>query len=222
MKEKGPFITNVENFNDQIKAEEILNAVSHGIGALLAIAGTAVMIVHSVRTGKAIDVVSASIYCFGLIFLYLMSTLYHSMQHRGAKKIFQKFDHCSIFFLIVGSYAPICLSLLGGKLGWTIFGVNLFFAVLGIAANAVSVARWSSLSLVLYLLMGWSIMAGIKPLLQLVSFHGFLLLLFGGLFYSIGVIFYTIRKPRFMHGVWHLFVLCGSICHYFFILFYIL
>lgn len=215
-------MTNVKNFNDQTKAEEILNAVSHGIGVLLAIAGTAVMIVHSAGTGRTVDIVSASIYCFGLIFLYLMSTLYHSMQNRRVKKVFQKFDHCSIFFLIVGSYAPICLSLLGGKLGWTIFGVNLFFTVLGITANAVSVERWSKVSLALYLLMGWSIMVGIKPLLQLISFHAFLLLLLGGLFYSIGVIFYTIQKPRFMHGVWHMFVLCGSICHYFFIFFYIL
>ena len=215
-------MTNVENFNDQTKAEEILNAISHGIGVLLAIGGTAVMIVHATGTGRVIDVVSASIYCFGLIFLYLMSTLYHSMQIRRVKRIFQKFDHCSIFFLIVGSYAPICLSLLGGKLGWAIFGVNLFFAALGIVANAVNVTRWSKLSLALYLLMGWSIMAGIKPLLQLISFNAFLLLLLGGLFYSIGVIFYTIKKPRFMHGVWHLFVLCGSICHYFFIFFYIL
>lgn len=215
-------MTNVENFNDQTKPEEILNSISHGIGVLLAIAGTAVMIVHAVGTGRAVDVVSASIYCFGLIFLYLMSTLYHSMQSRRVKRIFQKFDHCSIFFLIVGSYAPICLSLLGGKLGWAIFGVNLFFAALGVIANAVSVARWGKISLALYLLMGWSIMAGIKPLLQLISSHAFLLLLFGGLFYSIGVIFYTIRKPRFMHGVWHLFVLCGSICHYFFIFFFVL
>ncbi len=215
-------MTNVKNFNDQTKAEEILNAVSHGIGVLLAIAGTAVMIVRAVGTGETIDVVSASIYCFGLIFLYLMSTLYHSMQNRKVKWIFQKLDHCSIFFLIVGSYAPICLSLLGGALGWTIFGANLLFAALGVTVNAISVERWGKTSLVLYLLMGWSIMAGIKPLLQLISFHAFLLLLLGGLFYSIGVIFYTTRKPRFMHGIWHLFVLCGSICHYFFILFYIL
>lgn len=215
-------MTSVENFNNQTIGEEILNAISHGIGALLAIAGTAVMIFHSAKTGRAIDVVSASIYCFGLIFLYLMSTLYHSMQGRRAKRIFQKLDHCSIFFLIVGSYAPICLSLLGGKLGWAIFGANLFLAALGVVANAVSVARWSKMSLVLYLLMGWSIMAGIKPLLRLITLHAFLLLLLGGLFYSIGVIFYTSRKPRFMHGIWHMFVLCGSICHYFFIFFYIL
>jgi hemolysin III len=214
-------MTNVANFNEQGKTEEIVNAITHGAGAALAIAGTAVLVVSAARGGDVIDIVSSSIYGFGLFFLYLMSTLYHSMNKYSAKKVFQKFDHCSIFVLIVGSYAPICLSLLGGKLGWIIFSVNLAFAVLGIVANAISVKRWSRLSLILYLLMGWSIVAAVKPLLHLISFNGFVLLLIGGLFYSIGVIFYRARKPRFMHAVWHAFVLCGSICHYFFILFYI-
>lgn len=215
-------MTNVENFNDQGNAEEILNAISHGIGALLAIGGTAVLIVKSAQSAEAIDIVSASIYGFSLIFLYTMSTLYHSFHKYSTKKIFQKFDHCSIFILIVGSYAPICLSLLGGTLGWTILSVNIFFAVLGIVANAVDVIRWSRLSLVLYLLMGWSVVFALKPLLHLISFHGFLLLLAGGLCYSIGVLFYRAQKPRYMHGVWHFFVLCGSVFHYFFLLFYVI
>ena len=214
-------MTNVANFNDQGKAEEIVNAISHGVGAALAIAGTAVLVVFAARGGDVMDIVSSSIYGFSLIFLYLMSTLYHSFTKHSAKRVFQKFDHCSIFVLIVGSYAPICLSLLGGKLGWTIFSVNVLFAVLGIVANAISVKRWSKVSLVLYLLMGWSVVAAIKPLLHLISFRGFVLLLIGGLFYSIGVIFYKARKPRFMHAVWHAFVLCGSICHYFFLLLYV-
>ena len=214
-------MTNVANFNDQGKAEEIVNAISHGVGAALAIAGTAVLVVFAARGGDVMDIVSSSIYGFSLIFLYLMSTLYHSLTKHSAKRVFQKFDHCSIFVLIVGSYAPICLSLLGGKLGWTIFSVNVLFAVLGIVANAISVKRWSRISLVLYLLMGWSIVAAVKPLLQLISFDGFILLLIGGLFYSIGVVFYKARKPRFMHAVWHAFVLCGSICHYFFLLLYV-
>jgi channel protein, hemolysin III family len=215
-------MTNVENFNDQGKTEEILNSLSHGIGAALAIAGTSVMLVRAARSGDAINIVSSSIYCFSLIFLYVMSTLYHSFKGKNTKKIFQKFDHCSIFVLIVGSYAPICLSLLGGKLGWILFGVNIFFAVLGIVANAISVKKWGKLSLVLYLLMGWSVVAAIRPLLSLISLDGFVLLLIGGLFYSIGVIFYNLKKPRFMHTVWHLFVLCGSTFHYFFFLFYVL
>lgn len=215
-------MTDVTNFNDQGKTEEILNAAFHGAGAALAIAGTSVMLVSAVRGGDAVDIVSASIYGFSLIFLYIISTLYHSFQQRSVKRIFQKFDHCSIFILIVGSYAPICLSLLGGALGWTLLAVNILFAVLGIVANAISVKKWSKLSLVLYLLMGWSVVFAIKPLLDLITFDGFLLLLAGGLSYSIGVIFYNAKKPRYMHAVWHLFVICGSVFHYFFILLYII
>jgi hemolysin III len=215
-------MTNVVNFNDQGKAEEILNSISHGLGAFLAIAGASILIVSSVHSGSAINIVSSSIYSFSLIFLYVMSTLYHSFHKTSVKKIFQKFDHCSIFVLIVGSYAPICLSLLGGRLGWTIFAINIIIAILGIVANAISVNKWSKISLFLYLLMGWSIVIAIKPLLHLITFHGFTFLLIGGLFYSIGVIFYNARKPRFMHTIWHLFVLCGSIFHYFFLLFFVI
>jgi len=210
-------VTNVESINNQGKVEELLNAISHGIGAFLAIAGTCVMLVLSARKGVALDIVSASIYCFSLICLYMMSTLYHSMRVYSIKRIFQKFDHCSIFLLIVGSYAPICLSLLGGALGWTLFSVNLFFALLGIVANAISVKKWSKLSLILYLLMGWSAIIIIKPLLDLISFYGFVPLLLGGVFYSVGVLFFIAKRPH-AHAIWHLFVLCGSIFHYFFIL----
>lgn len=215
-------MTNVENFNDQGKIEEILNAISHGIGSLLAIAGTAVMLYFAAGSGKVIGIVSASIYCFSLIFLYVMSTLYHSMNRYQVKRVFQKLDHCSIFVLIVGSYAPVCLSLLGGPIGWTLFSINLFLALIGIIANAINVKKWSNVSLVLYLLMGWSILGGVKQLMELISFYGFLFLLSGGLFYSIGVIFYTRKKPRFMHTIWHVFVIAGSLFHYFFILIYIL
>jgi len=200
----------------------MVNAVSHALGAALAIGGTAVLIVFSSRSSDAIDIVSSSIYGFSLVFLYTMSALYHSFDKISLKKIFQKLDHCSIFVLIVGSYAPVCLSLLGGAAGWTIFAVNLFFAAAGITVNAVSVSKWHRISLILYLLMGWSVIVAIKPLLRLISFEGFVLLLAGGLFYSIGVIFYRAKKPRFMHSIWHLFVLFGSISHYFFVLFYII
>lgn len=215
-------MTNVSSFNDQGKTEEIVNAISHGIGAALSIAGTCVLIVTAARSGSAVNIVSSSIYSFSLIFLYNISTLYHSFQNLRVKKLFQKFDHCSIFILIVGSYAPICLSLLGGALGWVLFAVNMLFAVLGIVANAISVKRWSRLSLILYLLMGWSVVFAIKPLLELITFNSFVLLLIGGLSYSIGVIFYNAKRPRFMHAIWHLFVICGSTFHYFFILLYVI
>ncbi|HVI39503.1 MAG TPA: hemolysin III family protein [Anaerovoracaceae bacterium] len=215
-------MTNVLNFNDQCKEEEIVNAVSHGFGAALAIAGTVVMLVYASHNGATMGIVSASIYGFSLISLYIMSTLYHSFRNINIKKTFQKFDHCSIFVLIVGSYAPICLSLLGGTLGWTLFAVNVFLAIAGIIANMIDIKKWHKLSLLLYLLMGWSIIFAIKPLMNLITFDGFMLLLIGGLCYTIGVIFYKAKKPHYMHSVWHLFVLCGSTFHYFFILFYII
>ena len=137
------------------------------------------------------------------------------------KRIFQKLDHCSIFVLIVGSYAPVCLSLLGGTLGWTLFAVNIFCAIAGIIANAISVKKFHNISLVLYLVMGWSVVTAIKPLMQVAGIDGLALLMSGGLLYSIGVIFYKMKKRRFMHSVWHLFVLGGSTSLYFFMLFHV-
>lgn len=209
------------DFNNQSPGEEIANAISHGVGAALAIAGTVVLIVCAALYSDAMGVVSSCLYGFSLVFLYLMSTLYHSITNVKAKAFFQVMDHCTIFILILGSYIPVCLSLLGGPLGWTLFGINAFFAVLGIVANAVDVRRWQRFSLVLYLLMGWSIVFCIRPVLALVPPLGFWLLLAGGLCYTIGVIFFALRKPRYMHCIWHLFVLGGSIFHYFFILFFV-
>ena len=215
-------MTDVTKFNEQSRTEEIVNAISHGFGVGLAIAGTVVMLVYAVHSRDVMKIVSTAIYGFSLISLFTMSTLYHSIFKISIKRIFQKFDHCSIFVLIMGSYAPICLVLLGGRLGWTLFAINGFFAIAGIIENAISIKKWHKLSLLLYLLMGWSVVFAVKPLLELITPEGFALLLIGGLFYSIGVIFYKAKKTRFMHSVWHLFVLIGSAFHYFFILFYII
>lgn len=212
-------MTDVANFNGQCKAEEIANAVTHGIGAALAAAGTIVMLVFAAQKSDLVAIVSVSIYGFSMIFLYMMSTLYHAISNFKAKRILQKLDHCSIFVLIVGSYAPVCLSLLGGTLGWTLFAVNIFCAIAGIIANAISVKKFHNISLVLYLVMGWSVVTAIKPLMQIIGLNGFMMLMAGGLLYSIGVVFYKMKKRRFMHSVWHLFVLGGSTFLYFFMLF---
>jgi hemolysin III len=219
--EEAFIMTDVSSFNGQCKGEEIANAVTHGVGAALAAAGTIVMLVFAAEKSDLVRIVSVSIYGFSMIFLYMMSTLYHAITNFKAKRIFQKLDHCSIFVLIVGSYAPVCLSLLGGTLGWTLFAVNVFCGVAGIVANAISVSKWHKVSLVLYLIMGWSVVIAVKPLIQLIALDGFALLLAGGLLYSIGVIFYKMKKPRFMHSVWHLFVLGGSTFLYFFMLFHV-
>lgn len=214
--------TDVAKFNRQSLGEEIANAISHGLGTLLAIAGTPVLIVWAAKHGDALSVVSASLYGASLILLYLFSTLYHSITNRSGKRVLQVFDHSSIFILILGTYIPVTLGLLRGWLGWTLFGINAAVAVLGITLNAVSVRRFHKLSLVLYLLSGWSVLPAIKPVAALLDLPGFILVLAGGLFYTIGVIFYRREEVRYMHLVWHLFVLAGSLCHYFFVLFYCL
>lgn len=203
----------------QTIGEEIANAVSHGVGELLAIAGAVVAIVMAAIHGTAITVVSASLYGASMILLYLFSTLYHSLTNRSAKRVFRVFDHCSIFILIMGSYIPICLVLIGGALGWTLFGINAFCTVLGIVFNSINLERWSKPSVVLYVIMGWSVLIGAKSVISAVDAAGIALLVGGGVAYTAGIIFYKARK-KYMHFVWHIFVLAGTVLHYFFMLFY--
>lgn len=203
----------------QTIGEEIANAVSHGVGELLAIAGAVVAIVMAAIHGTAITVVSASLYGASMILLYLFSTLYHSLTNRSAKRVFRVFDHCSIFILIMGSYIPICLVLIGGALGWTLFGINAFCTVLGIVFNSINLERWSKPSMVLYVIMGWSVLIGAKSVISAVDAAGIALLVGGGAAYTAGIIFYKARI-KYMHFVWHIFVLAGTVLHYFFMLFY--
>lgn len=203
----------------QTIGEEIANAVSHGVGELLAIAGAVVAIVMAAIHGTAITVVSASLYGASMILLYLFSTLYHSLTNRSAKRVFRVFDHCSIFILIMGSYIPICLVLIGGALGWTLFGINAFCTVLGIVFNSINLERWSKPSVVLYVIMGWSVIIGAKSVISAVDAAGIALLVGGGAAYTAGIIFYKARR-KYMHFVWHIFVLAGTVLHYFFMLFY--
>ena len=214
----------IAKFNNQSMGEEIANAISHGVGTLLAIAGCAVAIVYACFHGDARSIVSASLYGAGLILLYLFSTLYHSITNIKAKRVLQIFDHCSIFILILSSYIPISLSLLRGALGWTLFGINAFCTVVGIVLNAVDMKRWQKLSMVLYIVMGWSAVAVFYPMIHTlrVSASALALLVGGGLCYTGGVFFYKMKKVRYMHYIWHLFVLAGSVFHFFFILFYTL
>lgn len=202
----------------QSMGEEITNAITHGVGALLSIAGLTIAIIYAVLHGDAMSVVCASLYGSGLVLLYIFSTLYHSLTNKRAKYVFQVFDHCSIFLLILCSYIPISLSLLRGALGWVLFGINAFCAVLGIVLNAVNMKKWHKLSLVLYLVMGWSAV-GCYPIFSLISRAGLVFLLGGGALYTLGVVFYKLPQYRYMHSIWHMFVLGGSVLHYFFILF---
>ena len=210
----------IKKYGIQTIGEEIANAVSHGVGALLGIAGTAVLIVFAALNSNALGIVAASIYGFSLIALHMMSTLYHSLTNEKAKRVFQVLDHCSIFLLILGTYTPISLSMIGGRPGTILFGINLFLTVLGVVLNSVNMKKWHKLSMVFYLLMGWSIVFFFKYVPH-VPTGGIMLVLLGGLSYTVGIIFYRMKKWKFMHFIWHLFVLLGSILHYFFVLFYV-
>ena len=213
-------MTRIKKYGIQTLGEEIANSISHGVGAILGIAGTAVLIVFAAIYSNALGIVAASIYGFSLIILHTMSTLYHSLTNEKAKKVFQVLDHCSIFLLILGTYTPISLCLIGGKAGLILFTVNLFLTILGIVLNSVNMTKWHKLSLVFYLLMGWSIVFALKYIPP-VALGGKILVLAGGIAYTIGIIFYRMKKTKFMHFIWHLFVLLGSILQYFCILFYV-
>ncbi len=204
----------------QTLGEEIANAISHGVGSLLAIAACVIVIVRAAFNSTAIGVVSASIYGASLILLYTFSSLYHSLTNVRAKSVFRVFDHCSIFFLILGTYTPICLTMIKGAMGWTLFGINTFCTVVGIVFNSINLKKFAKPSVVLYVLMGWSVIISIKRVIEVINMSGFILLLAGGLLYTIGIVFYKLKKIKYMHFVWHLFVLGGSVLHYFFILFY--
>lgn len=215
-------MSDIERFNRQTPREELFNALSHGLGTLLAIGGTPVLIVYAAMHGDALSIVSASLYGASMIVLYLFSTLYHAITNVKGKRVLQVFDHCSIFLLILGTYIPVTLSLIRGWLGWTLFGINAGLMVLGVVLNAVSVRKFHKFSIVLYLLMGWSVLPAMNILIEKVNVQGFLIALLGGLFYTVGVIFYKKEGVRYTHFIWHLFVIAGSACFYFFVLLYCL
>ena len=202
--------------------EEILNSISHGAGAVFAACGTALLIVLAAFFSDAGGIVSSAVYGFSLIVLYTMSTLYHAITNERAKRVMRVLDHSSIFLLIAGTYTPISLVTLRGPLGWVVFGLVWGSAVIGIVFNAVSIERFKKLSLILYIASGWAVVIAAKPMIATMRPGGLWLLLIGGLFYTGGIFFYVQKKRRWFHGIWHLFVLFGSIAHYLSILFYII
>lgn len=208
-------MNNVEDFS---KGEEITNAILHGIGAGLAIAALVVLVVFASIRGNVWHIVSFSVYGATLVILYMSSTLYHSFRQGKAKDVFEIFDHSSIYLLIAGSYTPLALVALRGPLGWTIFGIVWGISVVGIVFKAFWVKKFVILSTVLYLTMGWLIIIAIKPLMSFMTNAGIVFLVLGGVLYSLGTIFYVWRKIKYHHAIWHLFVLGGSICHFFTIL----
>lgn len=199
----------------QTLGEELMNAITHGVGALLAIAGTVLLIVRAAERGSAVNVVSVTLFGASMIVLYAISCLYHALKRGRGKRVFQVLDHCSIFLLIFGTYIPLCLVTVGGAFGWTLFGVMGGCAVVGVVLNAVDLRRWKRLSQVLYLVMGWMGVIALPTLFRELTRLGFLFLVLGGVAYTVGVIFYRNKEKRFWHGVWHFFVLAGTVLHFF-------
>jgi len=199
--------------------EEIFNSVTHGIGALLSIAALVILVAFASISGDAWRIVSFSIYGSTLFFLYLSSTLYHSIFHEKAKRVLRVFDHAAIYLLIAGSYTPITLVLMRDAWGWTIFALIWSMALLGVVLKIICLERLKVFSILLYLAMGWLIVIAIKPMLAAIPEGLFTWLLLGGLVYTFGLIFYGCKKIPFNHGIWHLFVLGGSAVHYFGFLF---
>lgn len=199
---------------------EIFNAITHGIGVGLSIAGLVLLLIKGARLGSAVHVVAYAIYGATLILLFLASTLYHSLIFTKAKKVFQVFDHSSIYLLIAGSYTPICLLTIKGYLGWTLFVVIWLMALLGVTYKSIWLSRKGKSATMIYILMGWLCLIAVKPLYQGLGNVGTTLLVLGGLSYSIGAIFYSFKNVRYMHVIWHLFVLLGAGFMYFSILFF--
>lgn len=200
---------------------ERFNSISHLVGAVAALVGLVIVVVVAARQGDPWKIVSFSVYGATLFSLYTISTLYHSLRGR-AKRIFRKLDHLSIYFLIAGTYTPFTLVTLRGAWGWTIFGVIWGLALVGIVLETLPQKGNRVLSVVVYVLMGWLVLVALEPLLQALPPAGFVWLLMGGIFYTGGLAFYMFdEKVRHFHGIWHLFVLAGSISHYVTILFYV-
>ena len=204
----------------QTTGEEIANSVSHGIGFLASLVGAPFLIVKAVREGSTWNVVGASIFVAAMALMYISSTLYHALPQERVKKLFRIFDHGAIYLLIAGTYTPFTLGVLRGGWGWTLFGLVWGMAILGITLKAAVGVRRPVLSTILYLAMGWLIVIAVRPLWQNMETPGLLWLAAGGFFYTAGVGFYAAKRVRYSHLVWHIFVLAGTACHYFAILWY--
>lgn len=197
----------------QTFGEEVANTISHGIGALLAAAGAVPLIAKGIMAGSVKAEVSLAFYAFTLVLLYTASAVYHGVKRPELKRILRVMDHCSIFLLILGTYVPLSLLVVGGRTGWALFLTNTALAVVGITLNAISLTRFDKISLVLYALMGWLVILALRTILQVLAPAGVALLVAGGVAYTVGIWFYKSQR-KYSHFVWHLFVLAGSVLHY--------
>lgn len=200
---------------DYTLKEEIIHGITHGIGTIASIVGLVFLLIRAIKYGTAWHIVSFAIYGASLILLYLASTLYHSIQIRSWKITLKKLDHSAIFLLIAGTYTPFLLTNLRGPLGWTLFGIVWGLAIVGLVIKLGFIAHLEKASLALYLAMGWLVIFAVRQLLNTVDTTTLILLFAGGIAYTVGVIFYVWRKLPYNHSIWHIFVMFGSLAHYF-------
>ena len=208
--------------SEYLRRQEIANSVTHGLGVALSVAGLVVLVVLASLHATVWHVVSFSVYGASLVLLYTSSTLYHSFRSPRLKQVFHILDHSSIYLLIAGSYTPFVLVNLRGGWGWSLFGVIWGLSLAGILVKAFFTGRFKILSTSIYLLMGWLIVIAIKPLMHALPAGGIAWLAAGGLTYTAGAVIYMWKAIPYHHAIWHLFVLAGSICQYFAVLFYVL
>lgn len=209
------------NTHTYSRREEVANAVTHGIGAVLSIAALALLVVFAALYGTAWHVVSFSIYGATMLLLYFNSTMVHSLREGKAKDFFEFLDHSSIYLFIAGTYTPFMLVAIRGPLGWTLFGIAWGIAVFGVVFKAFFVKRFLFMSTIFYIAMGWMIVIAWGPLTQAVASGGITLLVLGGVLYTLGTVFYVWRGFPYHHAIWHLFVLAGTVLHFFVVLLYI-
>lgn len=218
--ELSKFMKKVKKQRELTRDEEIMHALTHGVGALFCVAGLVLLILKAAAL-NAIAVVGASIYGASLVILYSASALYHtscikyrSLEEGALRRVCQKIDHSMIFLLILGTYTPACLTSLGGWMGWTVFGIVAFCSALGMTLNFISVKKFEKIALALNLISGWMIVIVAIPYYNAIGPVGFNYLVAGGLFYTVGVVFYKLQSIPYMHVIWHLFVIAGSAMHF--------
>src|SRR6266436_706709 len=200
--------------------EEIANSISHGIGLILALLATPILIMAALRYGSVWNMIGVSVFAASMVALYLASTLYHSLTHDRAKRVFRMFDHGAIFLLIAGTYTPFTLGVLRGPWGLTLLALIWTLAAIGLTMKAVFGARYNRLSVILYLVMGWLVVIAAPQVLRVMPLSGLAWLLAGGIAYTAGVGFYAAHRVRYAHFAWHLFVIAGTTCHFFAVLWY--
>ena len=208
--------------NEYSPREEEINIISHAIGLMLSIIALVLLVIHATAFGDVWHIVSVSIFGVSLIVLYAASTLYHSAKQQELRNRLKIFDHSAIYVLIAGTYTPFALITLNGTKGWVIFSISWGMALIGIILKLFFTGKYKSISTLMYILMGWMIVFAIKPLIDSLPLDGLHWLIAGGVSYTIGAVLYSIKKIKFNHAIFHIFVLIGSFCHFYSVFFYVL